>query len=282
MTKAHARKSEPAGEVGTPGPSYDPELGTRIGQLLALFDSDHAAAAVAKVSEETLRRYRNLETGLKFEPLFFLASTAGVSMDWLATGAGPMMRSERPYLRVAHDSDGTSREVPRIAREAARAYGVLRRGGIEMEEGTSAGEGHVALPRFDVRASAGVGVPVMSEEVVEWVYFKADWLRRTLGLSPANLALIEAVGDSMSPTVGDGDLLLVDVSQPVLRGEGVYVLAMEDFEALVVKRVEIDPGGSVIISSDNKRRYPARYEYSREQLNSLRIVGRVVWVGGRI
>lgn len=142
------------------------------------------------------------------------------------------------------------------------------------------GEDYVALPRYDVRAAAGLGAVVEQEQVVDWIYFKRDWLRRTLGVSPSELAIIEAVGDSMAPTIDDGDLLLVDVGEPKLRGEGIYVIAVDD--ALIVKRIAIKLGGGLVISSDNPHYHGTRQELGRGELEFLRIIGRVVWVGGRI
>ena len=141
---------------------------------------------------------------------------------------------------------------------------------------------YVALPRYEVQAAAGVGLPVLSEEVVDWIHFEADWLRRTMGLDPRQLALIEAVGDSMAPTIEDGDLLMVDVSPPVLRGEGVYVLALsDDLNALMVKRIAMKPRGGLTITSDNGR-YGGKYDIEPSEVETLRVVGRVVWVAGRL
>lgn len=141
-------------------------------------------------------------------------------------------------------------------------------------------EGYVALPRYDVQAAAGAGAVVEAEQAVDWIHFKQDWLRRTLGVAPQHLAIIEAVGDSMAPSIEDGDLLLVDLSQPRLRGDGIYVIAVD--QALLVKRVAIKLAGGLVISSDNEQYHATRQEIGRDELDRVRIVGRVVWVGGRI
>lgn len=136
------------------------------------------------------------------------------------------------------------------------------------------------MPRYEVTAAAGAGELVQGEEIVDWISFSREWLRRTFGRSPTQLVIITAVGDSMAPTIEDGDLLLLDVSEPKLKGEGIYVLGVD--EALLVKRVAIRPGGGLVIASDNERYAYTRQEVSRYELDSVRIVGRVVWVGGRI
>lgn len=151
-------------------------------------------------------------------------------------------------------------------------------GPIAIDEDGPPGEGYVALPRYDVRAAAGAGEIVQAEEVVDWIHFQRDWLRRTLGVNPRMLVIIEAVGDSMFPTISSGDLLLVDVSEPKLRGEALYVIANDD--ALMVKRVIMPGDGRLVLASDNERY--GKLEIARDEMERVRIVGRVVWTGGRV
>lgn len=195
----------------------------------------------SRLSRRVIDKYRSGESEPNRPRLVALARAGGVSVEWLATGEGSMV----PEHRTA-----------------------------------PVGDDYIALPRYDVRAAAGGGAIVEAEPVVDWIYFKRDWLRRTLGVSPSELAIIEAVGDSMAPTIDDGDLLLVDVGEPKLRGEGIYVIAVDD--ALVVKRIAIKLGGGLVISSDNPHYHATHQELTRSELEFLRIIGRVVWVGGRI
>src|SRR3546814_17873581 len=79
----------------------------------------------------------------------------------------------------------------------------------------------------------------------------------------------------MEPTLRDGDEVLVDSSDQGSRlRDGIYVLRADD--AIVVKRVTIQPGGRLIqISSDNTA-YPPWYDVDRLQNHA---VGRVIWYG---
>lgn len=227
----------------------DSDFAARVRLLVNRVGGSAELARRARLSRQMVDKYAAGSEPSR-ESLLALARAGEVSLEWLAAGEGPMQKRERRATIVA--------DAP-------------------------PGDGYIALPRYDVQASAGVGTPVLSEEVVDWVYFKADWLRRTLGLNPAQLTLIEAVGDSMAPGIEDGDLLLVDVNQPALKGDGVYVLAMDDTLAgLMVKRVELTPHGGLVISSDNTRAGYGRYEIRPGDLEAIRLVGRVVWVGGRI
>ena len=62
------------------------------------------------------------------------------------------------------------------------------------------------------------------------------------GVSPENLRILRARGDSMEPLVGEGDRLIVDVSRRApATGE---LAALWDGLGLVIKRVEAVSGGN--------------------------------------
>lgn len=130
----------------------------------------------------------------------------------------------------------------------------------------------VMIPRYDVRAAAGHGSVVHSEEQIGALAFRNDWLMRR-GLKPQNLKLIDVVGDSMERVLSDGDLVLVDVSQTVVRSGKAYVIRMG--EELLVKYLQRLPNGSLQAVSENKEAYPP-FEISTAQLDDqIQIVGRV-------
>jgi len=103
--------------------------------------------------------------------------------------------------------------------------------------------------------------------------FSAAWLRAQ-GLDPAQVAAMAVAGDSMEPTLRDGDEILVDRRRRPLR-DGVYVLRRGD--SLLVKRVAASGAGRLLLISDN----PA---YPPIDLPAGEVVpiGRVVWKGGRL
>ncbi|MBC8286004.1 MAG: helix-turn-helix transcriptional regulator [Nitrospinae bacterium] len=140
-------------------------------------------------------------------------------------------------------------------------------------------EGFVLVPRYNIEASAGGGSVIHSEQVVDHLAFKTDWVHKELGTDPKNLLLIHSIGDSMEPTIRSGDLLLVDRNKSRMKGDGIYLINLDD--GLMVKRIEWLLDGSVVIRGDNT-------VVSREQvvsstdLEKLHILGRVVWVGSKI
>jgi len=129
------------------------------------------------------------------------------------------------------------------------------------------------VPRSAVRPSAGHGVIIESDQIVDYFAFKKEWLSRVLGIKHGDIALTEVRGDSMAPTYFDGDLTLVDLRQNRLDASAVYVIRVG--ANLLFKRVQHNLDGSVTIKSDNKE-YGSE-TLSGDRLNELQIMGRVVW-----
>jgi phage repressor protein C with HTH and peptisase S24 domain len=133
------------------------------------------------------------------------------------------------------------------------------------------------VPRYDVEASMGGGAEVDGELVIEHLAFKVKWLSEC-GLDRHHLALINAVGDSMEPTIVGGDILLVDKRQAAikdLQAGVIYVLRIDT--QLYAKRIQRKTDGSVAIMSDNK--IYSEETVPADRLNDIHIIGRVAWIG---
>lgn len=134
----------------------------------------------------------------------------------------------------------------------------------------------VRIKQLQLGASAGPGSLADDEAAQDSMAFGAKWLKQ-LGSDPAKLSLISVDGDSMDPTLCDGDDIMVDHSatERPLR-DGIYVLRMDD--VLLVKRLALRPSGKPSIRSDNDR-YPNWDDVEPQDVN---IIGRVVWTGRRL
>jgi len=134
------------------------------------------------------------------------------------------------------------------------------------------------VPRLDVDAAAGAGAFDGDEREGGHIAFDPAWLRRVARGGPDQLSIIRVAGDSMAPTLADGDDILVDRGDaaPRLR-DGIYVLRIEG--ALVVKRLALNPAARTLsIRSDN----PAYPGWPDCDPAAVDIVGRVVWAGRRL
>lgn len=133
------------------------------------------------------------------------------------------------------------------------------------------------VPRLAVGASAGPGALDADDALLGQIGFEARWLRQ-LTTSPKALSIIQVAGDSMSPTLTDGDDILVDRADGAERiRDGIYVLRVD--ESLIVKRLAINPAlRSFTVRSDNPA-YPAWPDIDPDTID---VVGRVIWTGRRI
>jgi phage repressor protein C with HTH and peptisase S24 domain len=173
---------------------------------------------------------------------------------------------------------GTPRRLAEEDRRLlARYFGVSEEALGGRAPPPRADERLVRVARLEVGASAGPGSLAGEERALGHMAFDPAWLRR-MASDPKRLSLIRVEGDSMVPTLADGDEILVDRGDAAERlRDGIYVLRIED--ALVVKRVAPHPAGrSIAVRSDNEA-YPSWPDCDPA---SVEIVGRVVWVGRRI
>jgi hypothetical protein len=138
------------------------------------------------------------------------------------------------------------------------------------------GADFVRFPRLAVGASAGGGA-LGGEESGAGDFILDARAARDLG-DTGLMSMIKVTGDSMEPTLGDGDDILVDGADAVERlRDGIYVLRLDD--ALNVKRIAVNPqGGRFTVRSDN----PAYPPWPDCDPARITIIGRVVWAGRRV
>ncbi|HZG44918.1 MAG TPA: S24 family peptidase [Allosphingosinicella sp.] len=136
----------------------------------------------------------------------------------------------------------------------------------------------VRVPLLNVGASAGPGALNEHEATSGYIAFTPKWLRRLGSSSNSNLKFIMVQGDSMTPTLSNGDDILVDEGDAADRlRDGIYVLRVD--ENLMVKRLAVSPANrTVTIKSDN----PAYPDWVDCDPGSITIIGRVVWAGRKL
>lgn len=143
-------------------------------------------------------------------------------------------------------------------------------------------------PEVDVTAGMGAGgLTIVSDGVPgrDGMTFSTEHVRDYWRLPPRivdaigarahDIAIIPVQGDSMHPTLGEGDFVFIDTRHRLPSPDGVYALA-DEFGGIVVKRLEISskPGAddaTVRIVSDNDRHQPREL-----LLSEVHIIGRVV------
>jgi hypothetical protein len=208
--------------------------------------------------------------------LLALATAQGISLSRLSALIGRNGTYLQQFVRK-----GSPRKLEETDRRTlARFFGVAEAElGAPDKEKSSVPEqraprgGWISIPRLLLSASAGPGAFAEEEEPIGAFGVTDRWLREQ-GLDPKMLQAISVAGDSMDPTLRDGDEILVDRTPRGPR-DGIHVVRVDG--ALLVKRLELGRPGLIVLKSDN----PA-YDPIELAPPEVELIGRVVWKSGRL
>jgi phage repressor protein C with HTH and peptisase S24 domain len=214
----------------------DAAFRSRLTQVIQSFGSVVALATAVGVSDNAIYKWLSGRGQPSVANLVALARAGRVSVEWLATGE-EIAKSVQAGSRVVEHGD------------------------------------FIFMPRNRIRFSSGREGVLSSEQVVDSIAFRAAWVKQALNTESRDLILIEVVGDSMAPTVEDGDLILANLAEPRFRQDGIYLLRHDS--GLAVKRIQRRPDGKLLVRSDNPK-------YEAMVVASVSIIGRVIWIGGRV
>lgn len=143
-------------------------------------------------------------------------------------------------------------------------------------EGMADRLGLALVPEYDSQWAMGEGTFVDFVERTGFRAFDREWLR---SISAGNLSLLfvaQGDGDSMEPTLHDGDVVLIDQAQRVIeKQDRIWAVTVGGLGA--IKRVAKLPNGDYELGSDNHRVRPRIV-----RADEFHVVGRVVWIGRRI
>lgn len=130
---------------------------------------------------------------------------------------------------------------------------------------------YASIPLYSAEASAGCGCFQHDDSIVGEHLVHLDDLKH-LGLKKEDVCAIKARGDSMLPTLMDGDVLVVDTRQQEGVLDGVYAIALDT--QLLVKRLRYDMSSQGYhIISDNPEH--DNFLLPKKDLARLHICGRI-------
>lgn len=139
---------------------------------------------------------------------------------------------------------------------------------VDIDEDT------VAIPVLDVCGKCSPGGYVNGiAKMIKLIRVTKAWLSaRCTAPNWRSLHIITASGDSMSPLLEDGDFVIIDASKKTIYGDGVYVVQSDD--ATLIKRVQVQLDGSLLLLSDNPLYKP--FTIPKEDRDRVRIIGKCV------
>lgn len=128
----------------------------------------------------------------------------------------------------------------------------------------------VEIQQWDISYGMGGGTFLDLPVTGDRHKFSRSWLRQFTHAPPSQIFLAVGTGDSMTPTILDADIVVIDTSQREVRMvDRIWAAAYG--QTGIIKRLRPMPDGSVKIMSDNSNVSPET-AYDGE----LNVVGRVV------
>lgn len=209
-----------------------------------------------------------------------LLSERGISQAELARRVGV---AQQTIHKLISGGSRTSAHLHRIARELGTTADYL------SGETDDPGEGALPTPTAkdiaqqldlvgieQIDLAFGLGATFADGPIgAELMHFPRQWVDAITSSPPALLTWTRGRGDSMFPTINDGDLILLDRSQRrVTEQDALWAFTVGDLAA--IKRLRIK-GDRVVILSDNPTVPP-----DEEPIDEVNIVARVAFVGRKI
>jgi phage repressor protein C with HTH and peptisase S24 domain len=210
-------------------------------------------AKMVGINPSTISHIEAGNTRIGIELAALIERQTGFRQAWLLTG-------DRPQ-RVS-DAGGYAGAVPEKREDDNRGF-------------PGPGRFHFTyVKKVKPNLSAGSGELVDEEETEDIYSFRTDWLLRKG--PPSGMRLAQVSGDSMLPTLKDGDFVLFDTSKKdyVLDGK-IMVIGIDNL--LYIKRLRRIPEGTFLVSDNS-----AVYEPWRIDLASTRFLGLVIWHCGEV
>ena len=129
--------------------------------------------------------------------------------------------------------------------------------------------------RGNVSASLGYGIEIYDEEKTA-SYSISKKLARDLSINVNTSEMILAKGDSMYPTIQNGDTLLIDLSRIELYDGAIYCIRLDG--QLYAKRLQRLDLNTILVISDNEK-YETRKINLKDESIDFQIIGEIRWFG---
>ena len=214
-------------------------LQDRLRKCADLAGSGDALSQKTGIPRNTLQTYLMGQAEPKIGRVVDIAHAAGVNIEWLATGKGPMRPTDEPQ---------------------------------------AATDEFVYIRKARARLSGGDGYWAEEDFYSELYSFRLDWMR-TVSLAPSKCILMDVYGDSMSPDIKSGDTAMIDTSKTDIVDGNIYALAeicgkTGQYELKIKALYRSDD--NILIVSYNA---PESIKTQFRPAECIRVLGEVVWIG---
>jgi len=188
-----------------------------------------------------------------------ILSDKGISADWFLSGTGQMLKQTNCLNdeKIFHEKDN---KLSFVTNQKALTEATQKEALVVVDGGVEQG---VLIPVIAQGLSAGFGFDYEEGEIIRYIKVPA-WVAR----NGRDLVALPIYGNSMEPTISNGDLAICD--KGVFGGDGLYILRDQDRGLMFCKRLIWAPGGWTI-KSDNPS-----YEPMNVNDKDIEVIARVI------
>ncbi|MDA8168105.1 MAG: S24 family peptidase [Nitrospiraceae bacterium] len=219
---------------------------------------------------ESIKRMKGLKSDSE------VASELGLKPQTLATSK---MRGSVPFEALISFCDREGCSLDLLLR------GMELKGGAPLvirEPSAGMEPSYLMVPLVDTEAAAGISGAIPDDSIRDHYPFKRNWIKKVAGglgkERTGKLVLVRARGQSMQPTINDGELVLVNLRDRYeVKNDAVYIVRGADGGILVKRLVQIKSG--LLCLSDNKVFGAFEISIKPGQSVADHVLGRVCWIG---
>lgn len=144
---------------------------------------------------------------------------------------------------------------------------------IDLDELLGKTDEIVKVPEYnDVPVSVGDGAFALSEKPTGYIEFPLKLFKHLFGAKGKDYIQLPVEGDSMTPTLNDGDKIMVH-PQTDYTGEGIYTVRYDG--NMYVKRLIKENNNTYTLKSNN----PQYNDIKTNNHTDFAIIGKVLWLG---
>lgn len=212
----------------------DDYVGSRFSRALEEIYGDKNNKIIADKYGYTQQAIGKLKTKKAInETICLISENENIDLNWLQTGKGEMLLKKDENTTCTGTANNHSYEFDML----------------------------------NIKAGAGEGIYNYEVEVVDRVVLDKAFFKMEPDTN--KIKIIEVCGDSMEPTLIDGDHILIDESK-TNKIDGIYAVQWDG--QILVKRLEFNLDDTINIISDNKRYTSKTYDPKDTQI-PFRIIG---------
>lgn len=123
---------------------------------------------------------------------------------------------------------------------------------------------------LDVKACCSNDIENLTEQITGCWQMPLSEFKKISFADPRNVYMLQASGDSMQPTIADGDWALVDLAQNFMSSDGIYLIRLVN--GLAIKRLQARLN-NITVKSDN-----TKYDDITAEAGELTVIGKIIYI----